>query len=158
MEDGRSVLVARLFRCVLSPDWARPEASGQTASSGNDEFEALKVGDFIAVTYTQVSGKHVHVAYVTCTFSDQPLVKVTVMYVPTTKRGGPWQARRWCFWEEVRALAGPPVPCREVLQREAFLCKVSLCEGALDHGSLESLARLGVPVGLQHRHAALPAR
>ena len=144
--------MARLVRYAYPPDWAGPEASELTASSGNDEFETLKVGDFIAVTYTQGSGKHVHVANVTRTFSDQPLVEVTVMHVPTTGRCGPWQARRWCIWDR------DGVPCREVLQREAFLCKVSLCEGALDHGSLESLARLGVPVGLQHRHAALPAR
>ena len=145
LDHGRPVSNARLVKYDYPVEHAVLDMGEE--ATGPDLIAALRPGDFVAVDLQS----RIHVARVEQTFPAQDQLTVTIMEVPKDARFGPWVRRRWdihCVKEGV--------PHRETVTRSEVLRKVTLKEGALDEGSLETLASCGVATGtMPNRDKAL---
>ena len=144
---GKPVAISRLVRFKYPLNWVHETEAGPSSP--------LEVTDFSAGEYIAIEPVHrgrVHIAVIITVYAEQELLEVHLMHVPPDSRYGPWQRRPWTLWP------GPNGHSRvEVIPTSEVLCKVTLCENALDLQSLSTLACLGIDVGrLPRRDHSLP--
>ena len=148
---GRPVAVPRLVRFHYPPNWVQEidASAGRPTNISN-----IKVGDYVALESLRHHRNRIHLALVSMIHQDQDMLEVQLMHVPQDSRYGPWQRRPWVLWSTPEGH-----PRVEIVPLSEVLCKVTLCEGALDLPSLATLSNFGIDVGsTPHRDHTLPPR
>ena len=136
--QGSAISLARLIRYNYPVEFVGESADDPPNLSFC--FDELRSGDFVAVKVQ----RRVFVGKIARLFFTSKLVQIELWEVDSNERFGPWARRKW-----VPYLDGAGAQHVDIFHESDLVCVVTLSNQALTEKSLEDLAVLGVPVGVQ---------